>query len=507
MGYVRPRLFIAIGIAVLVVGLCLAPCVASTSNASQQAVGEAGAPGFSMFYLETSLERAETANEAVAVTPEAPPAAMEAPNSAPAAPAPAVEEPAPGEEGEPEGPVGAPADDPKTSAVNPARPHPDNLVADYRFGWGVWTRVILSWDGVSDPDFLRYYVLRWAGADYSAILTIFNSLAVLEPAALPYAQDFQYRGQLLGQPGWTDAERKAILEDAEVDLDALNYYIATTAGAQSLLNEYVALADIFQTTNTSYTDWSVDFDEYYLYAVAAAYSGGDTSLLCNEEIIFAVYIDGNPPAQPTGFSATAYDPGVALAWERNTELDLAGYNVYLVDGGTPYKLNSELITFGTEFFHDTGVEGATYQVEAVDLGDAASTRASAVSVLTPATVYEEDNPAWQYAGLWITENYIESGGDVIMVTDGVGSTASIAFNGRRVKAYVSTYWQCGDARIWVDGVEYGTYSLYSVGTTWDVDIFVLTGLDQGGHNLTIEVLGSGGPEGYNFVNIDFVEVR
>jgi hypothetical protein len=360
---------------------------------------------------------------------------------------------------------------------------------------------------VSDPDFLRYYVLRWAGADYGAMLAIFNELAALEPDALPYVQDFTYQGQLLGQPGWTDAERKAILEDAEADLDALNYYIATTAGAQSLLSEYVALADIAQTTNTNYTDWSVDFDEYYLYAVAAAYAGGDTSLLSNEEIIFAVYIDSGAPAQPAGFSATAYDPGVALSWQRNTEYDLAGYNVYLMDGGTPYQLNGELIEFGAEFFHDTGVEGATYQVRAMDLWGAESTPAGAVSVLAPATVYEQDDPAWQFAGQWVEENYIESGGDVLMVAEDLGSTASISFEGRRVKVYVSTYWQCGDLRVYVDGRDRGTYSLYSANTTWDIDIFVITGLDQGGHTLTLEVLGSGGPEGYSFANMDFIEVR
>jgi len=514
MGSMKTRLLIAVGVAALVVGLCLAPSAASTTEAREGAPAGEAARDFNVFYLDPYPAGAGAVSEAVAATPVEKPTdpavfatVPSAPDPAVSAPAPEVGEPAPAEGEEPEEAVDDPTGDPRVSAVNPDRPSPSNLNAEYNFGWGIWTRVILSWDGVSDPGFRRYYVLRWTGADYGAMHTIFYDLAALEPAALSYVQDFEYQAQLLGQPGWTDAERKAILEDAEADLDALNYYIATTPGAEELLNQYAALADIAQTTNTNYTDWDIDYDDYYMYAVAAAYAGGDTSLLSNEELIYSVYIDGDPLASPNGFSATAYDPGVALSWERNTEDDLAGYNVYLVEGGTPYRLNSELIEFGTEFFHDTGVEGAVYRVEAVDLWGAASATAEAVSVLAPATVYEEDDPAWQYAGLWVKENYIESGGDVIMVADGAGSTASVAFTGRRIKLYVSSYWQCGDARLWVDGVEYGTCSLYSPDITWDVDVFTVTGLEEGGHTLTVEVLGVGGPEGYNFVNVDFAEAR
>ena len=515
MDYVKSRIVVVAALFLLLAGLCFLPAIAGTARQAGEGEVQGTACEYSVFYLEDPpAVTADAADDAVAVTNAAPaatkplPAAPSAPE-APVEEAPVDEAPAPEEPLEPAPEREDPPDEFKISAVNPSRPHPDNLVAEYRFNWGIWTRVRLSWDGVSDPDFLRYYVLRWTGADFGSMMTIFNDLAALEPAAQPYVQDLQYQGTLLGQPGWTDAERKAILDDAEVDLDALNYYIAVTPGAGSLLSQYVALADIAQTTNTNYTDTDISsFNDYYLYAVAAAYVGGDTSLLSNEEVIFSVYVDGSTPAQPTGFTATAYDPGVGLQWNRNTEYDLAGYNVYLMEGGTPVQLNSSLIEFGTEYFHDTGVSGSTYLVEAVDLWGNASPPAAASSALAPTTIYEEDDPAWQLTGEWVSEDYVLDGGAVLLVGRDAGATASITFTGRMVKVISAYYWTCGEVRFYVDGQLQGTRSLYNPSTQWHMQPFVITGLAKGQqHTLTIEATGVAGPGGYSFVNFDYVEVR
>jgi len=76
------------------------------------------------------------------------------------------------------------------------------------------------------------------------------------------------------------------------------------------------------------------------------------------------------PAAPTGLVVTPESVGLQLDWADNTELDLAGYNVYRIDGGTPARLNGAL-PLTTSAYLDTGAppgQTSDYQVTAVDLG-------------------------------------------------------------------------------------------------------------------------------------------
>jgi hypothetical protein len=89
-----------------------------------------------------------------------------------------------------------------------------------------------------------------------------------------------------------------------------------------------------------------------------------------------------PPAIPTGLQAAFSGPGqlpfVDLIWAPNTDLDLAGYNVYRHEPGTaPVRLNSELVK--TPAYRDTAVvPGKTYiySVAAVDLRGNESARSA-----------------------------------------------------------------------------------------------------------------------------------
>lgn len=74
---------------------------------------------------------------------------------------------------------------------------------------------------------------------------------------------------------------------------------------------------------------------------------GNTSK--TSEPVYVVY--NNPPAAPTGLTASVQDYNVALAWNPNSEEDLAGYNLYR-NGG---KLNqAKALTSGaaSASFHD-----------------------------------------------------------------------------------------------------------------------------------------------------------
>lgn len=441
-----------------------------------------------------------------------------APSSAvqdPAAQVPEDPPQAPGEQELPKEEPGAPG----ISAIDPSLPAPTGLAASFNYGWRT-RRAELAWTAVVHPDLEGYYVVRWAYGDFPSLISIFQQLAAVNPAAAPFVSDLQAHFAALSQPGLTYTERNAILDDAEADMDQLQTILFATPGTESLVEQLIALAYVDYTTGTTYRDTGFSNNTYYLYVVAADYDNGDTSVPSNSGGVFAVNVDWWAPARPQGFTATAYDPGVALEWSRNTENDLAGYNVYVLQDGTPVQLNSQLVTSGTEFFHMAGVAGATYQVRAVDLWNRTSNQASAVSTLTPATVYDVDSPDWSYVGLWAREDYTETegGGRVLRLTNNPGATASVTFTGRRVKVFSSRYWSCGNVQFYIDGDPVGTCNLYYDGgyydypnpykpPLWQQQVFEVTGLSEGQHTLTIGCLGYGEEYGQCFINFDYVEVR
>jgi len=80
--------------------------------------------------------------------------------------------------------------------------------------------------------------------------------------------------------------------------------------------------------------------------------------------------DTTPPANPTGLTATAGDSQVSLNWNDNSEIDLAGYNVYrsLTSGSGYVKINGALVT--SSAYIDNNVDGYVtyyYVVRAVDI--------------------------------------------------------------------------------------------------------------------------------------------
>ncbi len=99
-----------------------------------------------------------------------------------------------------------------------------------------------------------------------------------------------------------------------------------------------------------------------------------------------------PPATPTGLKTADSSSYITLRWSRNTEVDLAGYNVYRSDSptGTFVKLNGSLLT--SPFLADQNAPKGTisyYRVTAIDnlgneslpvRGNAAATTASSMEL-------------------------------------------------------------------------------------------------------------------------------
>jgi hypothetical protein len=53
---------------------------------------------------------------------------------------------------------------------------------------------------------------------------------------------------------------------------------------------------------------------------------GDGNISRSSETVVVVY--NEPPAAPTGLTASVQDYSIKLAWNSNSESDLAGYNLY-----------------------------------------------------------------------------------------------------------------------------------------------------------------------------------
>ena len=264
---------------------------------------------------------------------------------------------------------------------------------------------------------------------------------------------------------------------------------------------------IAQAKKAQYEDYDIKPGLVYRYWVTAVGKAGEESGPSN--VVDVKTYSPAPPAAPVDVQAVAIDPGVSFDWLANTDGNLAGYNVYEPKGGNGKwrRLNSEPVT-DNHYYYESGVAGQTYAVSAVNFFGVESEYVKVEAVKSVPVVYEESDPSITVEGTWATEAYVGPTNGKILVAGDTGSKLHFRFKGSQVKMIVATYWTCGSANIYVDGGLVSTVNLYSYNTTYNVVDVNLPGIKCGEHLLTVEVLGSGNPEGqYNFINVDAFEVR
>lgn len=100
-------------------------------------------------------------------------------------------------------------------------------------------------------------------------------------------------------------------------------------------------------------------------------------------------VDVTPPAAPTGLAATADNAVVNLDWNNNSEIDLAGYNVYRgTTAGGPYSKVNGAVVAVSNYSDTTVTNGITYYyvVRAVDTSSNESGNSNEVTATPSAGV-------------------------------------------------------------------------------------------------------------------------
>lgn len=128
-----------------------------------------------------------------------------------------------------------------------------------------------------------------------------------------------------------------------------------------------------------YLDTTVDFGSPYRYFVQAL--AGESRQSEISAMVSVTPIDEFPPAVPNGLTAVAGVNSIELAWQPNTEEDLAGYQVYRsTGGGAPERIAGPV---DAPNFSDRTVEIGkkySYAITAIDRTGNESAHSTAVEV-------------------------------------------------------------------------------------------------------------------------------
>ncbi|HSV14191.1 MAG TPA: Ig-like domain-containing protein [Tepidisphaeraceae bacterium] len=167
--------------------------------------------------------------------------------------------------------------------------------------------------------------------------------------------------------------------NTEPDLAGYNVYSGPSASGPFTKLNTAGLLKVLTYNDTAAVQGATTF--YRLSAVD----------LSNNESTFATASalrpDATAPATPANFTATGSTAGIALAWNANTESDLAGYNLYSSTSatGTFTLVNRGGSITGTSYNDTAAPSGAVtfYHLTAVDTSNNESTTPANANALRP----------------------------------------------------------------------------------------------------------------------------
>jgi hypothetical protein len=210
-----------------------------------------------------------------------------------------------------------------------------------------------------------------------------------------------------------DIQNTGDLESSGSYLDYLRIYTKVDGGSETLVEEKLGG---FNSGNVE-TVTKADISGNELQIVIRALTTADNEFYNWDNIdVVSATSDTDPPAAPSGLSASGSDSSVSLNWDNNGESDLAGYNVYrsTSSGGSYSQINSSLVS--SSDYTNNGVTNDTtyyYVVTAEDNSGNESGYSSEASA-TPSgggtsNYYEDfnDNNAqgWiVFDGTWTAQN-------------------------------------------------------------------------------------------------------
>jgi len=187
---------------------------------------------------------------------------------------------------------------------------------------------------------------------------------------------------------------------ADPDVAGYNIYSSTATPVDTATPVNSALV-----TTEAYTVIGLTNDTPYYFTVKAVDTSNNVSAAADEVNETPEAQVNTPPAAPTGLSAIPGNTLVNLSWNANTEIDLAGYNIYRSPtAGVPLTspINGGTLVTGTTYTDTGRVNGQVYYyvVTAVDTGSLESGASNEVNA-TPTDAF-----ALQFDG---TDDYVTFG--------------------------------------------------------------------------------------------------
>jgi len=105
----------------------------------------------------------------------------------------------------------------------------------------------------------------------------------------------------------------------------------------------------------------------------------------------------------------------------------------------------------------------------------------------------QENALAVQLGSWVGAAETQASGGTYRVSSTAGASARFTFEGTTVSWITASGPKYGKARVGIDGVDKGTFDLYTPGTAWTY-ARTFAGLSAGAHEIKVEVLGTRNPK-------------